>query len=466
MRAPAPRRARGRVPELRSRSAQTPRRRRRRGGGAASPSRRFCRRPPAPRPGSQRSRSRGTCRTNALRCSRTRCKRDGGLPSPPGRVYGGGLTPNVTGPCRLSAVVQDGDKILAWPIYLRCSPRKGGRMRGRFGMSMTAAVGASAATASAVALFSVLSAHGAVARTGPLTVRAGATEPAGPYVRGKSLYDGKGSKDALGEEVSGALTGPLAPVAVASPDGKLLAYGSWRQLRAVDAQQSFSQQGIADGDAIGVPELRLHDDAGHDELLARGAYSAAWRSDGAIALVEGVEPEFRAGASYLGRVVFRRSARAKSVTWVSEPAHYVVYGWAGDRLIVYRIGLGEKLELLAVDAPGKVRRLTEGSAVALSPDETQLAVLDQEGANVRVLDVATGRERSWLDVTTASPALRWLACSGPGGGGPARLSRTALARVLGLVGRRPHRRAGERRACGPARGAVLAGARASTEPRR
>jgi len=285
-------------------------------------------------------------------------------------------------------------------------------MRGRFGMSMTAAVGASAATASAVALFSVLSAHGAVARTGPLTVRASATEPAGPYVRGKSLYDGKGSKDALGEEVSGALTGPLAPVAVASPDGKLLAYGSWRQLRAVDAQQSFSQQGIADGDAIGVPELRLHDDAGHDELLARGAYSAAWRSDGAIALVEGVEPEFRAGASYLGRVVFRRSARAKSVMWVSEPAHYVVYGWAGDRLIVYRIGLGEKLELLAVDAPGKVRRLTEGSAVALSPDETQLAVLDQEGTNVRVLDVATGRERSWLDVTTASPALRWVAYSG------------------------------------------------------
>jgi hypothetical protein len=31
---------------------------------------------------------------------------------------------------------------------------------------------------------------------------------------------------------------------------------------------------------------------------------------------------------------------------------------------------------------------------------------------VRVLDLATGRELSWLDVTTASPALRWVGYSG------------------------------------------------------
>ena len=31
---------------------------------------------------------------------------------------------------------------------------------------------------------------------------------------------------------------------------------------------------------------------------------------------------------------------------------------------------------------------------------------------MRVIDIATGREQSWLDVTTATPSLRWIAYSG------------------------------------------------------
>ena len=286
-------------------------------------------------------------------------------------------------------------------------------MKGLFGARMTAvALAVAFAAAAALALFAVLGAHGAVARTGPLMVRAGLEAPPSPFVRANGLYDGKGGKTQLDARVSGAMTGPLSPVAVRSGDGKLVVYNAWRELRSVDGEQSFSAQGIGDGDVLGVPELRVHDRSGGDELLARGAYSAAWRADGAIAFVEAAEPEFRAGGNYVGRVVVRQSVHARNVVWIKEPAHYVVYGWAGDRLLVYRVGLGEKLELLVADSPGRARPLADGSVIALSPDARQVAVVDQEATNVRVLDVATGRELSWLDVTTAVPALRWVSYSG------------------------------------------------------
>src|SRR4051812_3564918 len=285
-------------------------------------------------------------------------------------------------------------------------------MRAVFGVRTIAVGSAIVVTAAGSALFAVLGAHGAVARTGPLTVRAGLKAPPSSFVRASALYDGKGGKAELTAPVSGAMTGPLAPVAVRSRDGSLVAYNSWRELRPVDSEKSFSGQGIAEGDPIGIPELRIHDDSGHDELLARGAYSAAWRADGAIAFVEATQAEFRAGGPYLGRVVVRQRPQGRSVPWIKDPTHYVVYGWAGDRLLVYRVGLGEKLELLVADGPGKVRPLADGSAIALSPDQTRVAVVDQEATNVRVLDVATGRELSWLDVTTATPGLRWVSYSG------------------------------------------------------
>jgi hypothetical protein len=208
------------------------------------------------------------------------------------------------------------------------------------------------------------------------------------------------------------MTGPMSPVAVRSSDGKLIAYNTWQPQRALDNEQSFSGQGVADGTVLGIPSLRVHDDAGKDFPLARGAYSAAWRQDGAIALVKAVDPQFRAGRSYTGQVVVRGSIHGNDVTWTTEPAHYVVYAWAGDRLLFYRVGLGEKLELFVADGPGKIRALADGSAIAVSPDATQVAVLSQDATNARVLEIASGRELSWLDVTTATPALAWLAYSG------------------------------------------------------
>jgi hypothetical protein len=269
-----------------------------------------------------------------------------------------------------------------------------------------------AGTTAAIVGFGVFGAHGAVPRTGPLSVHAGLKKPPGAVVRGTTLVDEKGARSELGAAVSGSMMGPLSPVAVRSTDGKLIAYNTWQELRAVDPQRSFSAQGIGEGAALGVPSLRIHDDQGKDFLFARGAYSAAWRPDGAIAFVRGVDPVFRARPAYDGQVVVRQSVHGRDVSWADAPAHYVVYAWAGDRLLFYRIGLGEKTELLVADAPGKIRSLTEGTAIAVSPDAARVAVLSEDATSVRILDIASGREQSWIDVTTATPALRWVAYSG------------------------------------------------------
>jgi hypothetical protein len=281
------------------------------------------------------------------------------------------------------------------------------RRRGPFAAGSVAA----ATVGTAVAAFA-LGASGARPQTGPLVVRASAKPPAGRFVRADGLYDGEGGRAQLDSAVSGAMMGPLSPVAVASPDGSVVAYNTWRAARSVDGSRSFSSQGIQNGDDLGVPSLRIHANAGHDLLLARGAYSAAWRRDGAIAFVSGSDPTFRAGQVYDGEVVVRTGIHGRDVTWTSEPAHYIVYAWAGDRLLFYRLGLGEKLELLVADGPARIRPLADGSAIAVSPDGTRVAVVSQDGTNVRVLDVASGRELGWLDVTTTSPPLRWVAYSG------------------------------------------------------
>ena len=284
----------------------------------------------------------------------------------------------------------------------------------RFFGARSAAVGAAilAVGVAAVVGFGVFGAHGAVPRTGPLSVHAGLKKPPGAVVRGTTLVDEKGARSELGAAVSGSMMGPLSPVAVRSSDGKLIAYNTWQELRAVDADRSFSAQGIKEGAALGVPSLRIHDDQGKDFMLARGAYSAAWRDDGAIAFVRGVDPVFRASPTYAGQVIVRQSVHGRDVSWADAPAHYVVYAWAGDRLLFYRIGLGEKTELLVADAPGRIRSLAEGTAIAVSPDATRVAVLSEDATSVRVLDIATGREQSWLDVTTATPSLHWVAYSG------------------------------------------------------
>jgi hypothetical protein len=287
-----------------------------------------------------------------------------------------------------------------------------GIFRSKRRKGLTLAFVAALSSAGALTILGTFGAHGAVPGTGPLSVQPGLEKLPGAVVRGDGLFTGEGVRSQLGAAVSGAMIGPLSPVAVRSSDGKLVVYNTWQELRAVGSEESFSKQAIADGDALGTPSLRVHDESGKDFLLAHGAYSAAWRQDGALAFVKGSDPEFRAGRSYTGQVVVRPDVEGRDVAWTSKPAHYVVYAWAGDRLLFYRVGLGEKLELLVADGPGSIRPLADGSAIAVSPDAARIAVLSQDAANVRVLDIATGSELSWLDVTTAAPPLAWLAYSG------------------------------------------------------
>jgi hypothetical protein len=268
-------------------------------------------------------------------------------------------------------------------------------------------VGAGAATALIVAL----GAPAAGPRTGPLIVHARLDRPPGRFVRGDGLYDG-GGRHSLAAAVSGALMGPLSPVAVSSPAGSALLYSSWQKLRPVDPRLSFSKQGIGDGDELAVPWLRARDADGHDTPIERGAYSAAWRADGAIAYVKGVDAAFQANRPYIGDVYVRDGIHGRSVRWTTGPARYVVYAWAGKRLLFYRIGEGESLQLFVASGPGQVRPLADGSAIAVSPDGSRVLVLSPDSTNVRILDVATGREQGWLDVTTASTALRWVGYSG------------------------------------------------------
>src|SRR5215475_15524299 len=110
---------------------------------------------------------------------------------------------------------------------------EGGRMKRVFGARTAAAavvvVGGSVAV---IVGFGVFGAHGAVPRTGPLSVHAGLRKPPGAVVRGRTLLDAKGARSELGAPVSGSMMGPLSAVAVRSSDGELIAYNTWQELRA------------------------------------------------------------------------------------------------------------------------------------------------------------------------------------------------------------------------------------------
>jgi hypothetical protein len=187
----------------------------------------------------------------------------------------------------------------------------------------------------------------------------------------------------------------MSPAAVPSPDGRYVAYNTWRPLRPDDPARSWEEQGIERGDALAAPELRLRDLAtGRDSVLADGAYSVAWRRDGALAYARGVERVYRALRRYETELVVRAAPDAPEVTWSAAPGRYVAVAWAGTHLLAYRLSEGEHVDTLVFDEPGRERVLVAGGTlVALSPDGSKAFV--EEGAEsgrprVRVLDIASG----------------------------------------------------------------------------
>jgi hypothetical protein len=213
------------------------------------------------------------------------------------------------------------------------------------------------------------------------------------------------------------LAGWLTPVAVPSPDGRYIAYNAWRELREDDPALSWEDQGISRGDPLARPSIRMHDlEAGSDSVYATGAFSLAWRADGAIAYFKGSGRDYEAGVRYVGDVFVRDSVDGHARRWTPQTDRYVVAGWAGPTLLVYRERAGEALDVLAFDTPGKPRVLASNAGlVAISPDGT--GALVEHGPEtgpptLELVAVSNGMKLASLDLTTVDPAVGVVGYSG------------------------------------------------------
>ena len=202
---------------------------------------------------------------------------------------------------------------------------------------------------------------------------------------------------------AGGLMGWLSPVAVPSPDGQSIAYNTFSYLISIDPEKSWSQQGVHPGDAVGTPSIHLVDLAsGNDTVLANGAFSLAWRADGAIAYFQGQSDNYYADQPFLGNVMVRQTVGAAPEPWTNDPDRYIVAAWAGSRLLVYRESEGEWLDLLAFDGPGQSRVLASGAdLVAVSPDGSQ--ILASQPGVASLIDVGTGKTLASLDLGQVDP---------------------------------------------------------------
>jgi hypothetical protein len=237
------------------------------------------------------------------------------------------------------------------------------------------------------------------------------------------------------------LAGWLTPVAVPSPDGRYVAYNAWRELREDDPALSWEDQGISPGDPLARPSIRLHDlDTGSDSVYASGAFSLAWRDDGAIAYFKGAGRDYRAGVRFVGDVFVRDTVNGPARRWTQTTDRYVVAGWAGPTLLVYRMRAGEALDVLAFDGPGKRRMLaSDAGLVAISPDGT--SVLVEHGPEtgpprLELLAVSNRMRLASLDLTTVDPSVGVVGYSGDWQGSFVAAPSSAGVAVFSIAGGR------------------------------
>jgi hypothetical protein len=210
------------------------------------------------------------------------------------------------------------------------------------------------------------------------SLSAGPVTPPVPFVTnaevlGLVVPPGRASNASFEEPAVGTLMGWNSPIALPSPDGRYIAYNSWRQLVAYDPQRTASSQGILPGDTFGIPSIRVLDtETGEDSLLADGAFSLAWGANGAIAYFQGLAPEYRWMASYPGQVLVKESLEGAPQLWIEDPGEYIVHSWARDELLVY--GQDGVLNAVSEDVPIAVELRavhptapTRPSAFLLSP---------------------------------------------------------------------------------------------------
>jgi hypothetical protein len=244
-------------------------------------------------------------------------------------------------------------------------------------------------------------------RSGQLLVEPGEV-PSARYTAGAALFGLRAGDEPIAFEapVRATLQGTLSPAAVPDRAGVRVAYNSFRGRR---------------------PVLRVYDGAGRDRPLAEGAYSLAWRDDGAVAYVKALRAELASFRRYLGHVVVRRSLAAPPVRWTAAPGRYVVAAWAGPRLLVYRLSARGFPDLLVLDGRGRMRRLAATSAlVAVGPggDRAAVARYAQSPPVVRLLDLSTRRELARVRLSAA----RWAVEAGSWVG-----DRIAVATSVGIA---------------------------------
>jgi hypothetical protein len=186
---------------------------------------------------------------------------------------------------------------------------------------------------------------------------------------------GTQAPERLGGAVNAPFVGTLSPAAVPHPaNDRLLAYNSFLEER---------------------PVLRVHDlEKGEDFVVDEGAYSLAWRRDGALAYFKGLTPSVQNPARDRGHVIVRASVESEPVRWTAEPGRYAVSAWVGERLIAHELGQ-EWPNLVVFDGPKRTRTLAKRAAlVALSSDGEQ-AFITREPApspTVSAVDIANGDE--------------------------------------------------------------------------
>lgn len=228
-----------------------------------------------------------------------------------------------------------------------------------------------------------------------------------PLAAGRTLHAVE-RRHTLAAPALSPLSGWSSPIVVPAPDGGALAYTTWEHLRDVDPFESFGQQGIATGDPLAVPSIRLvtFGDAITDELLLRGGYSVAWRSDGAFAYVRGEQEEYRANTPYDGYIEVAQKPRGSTVRWVSSPARYTVVAWAGEHLLAYRETGPSDGDVIAISAPEQLHSLGSGAVVAVSDDGSTVALSSGVDATLelRIVSVADAATLFVLEAETLSNA--------------------------------------------------------------
>jgi hypothetical protein len=168
-----------------------------------------------------------------------------------------------------------------------------------------------------------------------------------------------------------------------------------------------------------MPRLRVLDlKSGADDAVEPGSFSAAWRSDGALAYVRGAPPPYRANTPYLRDVIVRARADAPGAAWTTDPDRYLVDAWAGRTLIVERGVPGGTPDILALDGPGSPRTLAEQAAfLAVSPEGRDVLVakglLAGPTPSIALIDVASGETKASLDLAGATDpvsgqAVEWV----------------------------------------------------------